>query len=97
MQQNFGRREKNWAQLLGETNYFFKIVESAWKLVYINFVWLLYLITVTEAHRDFEPFLSREGSPRPNRLNTAGNQALHIHGACSIMDAEEIPAGLNSL
>lgn len=38
MQQNFGRREKNWAQLLGETNYFFKIVESAWKFVYINHV-----------------------------------------------------------
>ena len=55
---------------------------------------LLHLISIAEAHRGLEPFLAWEGSPRPDGLNTAGDQSLRIHDAFTVMDAEKIPACL---
>lgn len=53
-------------------------------------------ISIAEAHRDLEPFLAWKGSPQPDCLNIAGNQALHIHDAFSVMDAQKLPACLYS-
>lgn len=55
------------------------------------------LILITEAHGDFESFLSWEGSPWSYCINIADNQALHIQDALTIVDAKKIPAGLNSM
>ena len=60
-------------------------------------VWLLRLITIAEAHWDFKPFPAGEGPPWSDRLYIDDDQALRIHDAFPVMDAEKISACLDSL
>ena len=56
--------------------------KNVFRLVNLNILcYYLYvrLIPIAEGHWKLEPFLTRKGSPRPDRLNILSDQAFHIH------------------